>query len=81
MVEDEIDKKIMELLETYAKHEPNPDYLPMTVNAVKDHMNNLLNIRILIEDKSYQIPPRKPFMYLRRFMRSQKVDYVDDLFQ
>ena len=44
-------------------------------------MNNLLNIRRPIEDKSYHDPPGEPFMHLRRFMRSHQVENVGDLFQ
>ena len=54
---------------------------PISVNDVKDHMNNLLSIRWLIEDESYHVPLRKPFMHLRRLICSRKADYVVDSFQ
>ena len=53
MFDDEIDYKLIELLETNAKHEPDPDNAPITINDAKDHMINLLNIRRFIRDKSY----------------------------
>ena len=45
MLNDEIDNKFMILKKTYAKHEPNSVNPPMIINDVKDHKNNLLNIR------------------------------------
>ena len=71
MLDDEIDNKIMKLLETYAKHEPNPVNPPITINDIKDYMNSPMNMRRLIEDQSYHAPGRKPFMHLRRLKRSQ----------
>ena len=52
--DDEIYNKMMTLLESYAKDERDPVSPPRTVNDVKYHMNNLMNIKRLIEDKSYQ---------------------------
>ena len=65
ILENEINNKVTTLLETYAKHELNKVNPPMMVNDVKDHTSDQLNVRRLIEDKSYHVPLRKPYM-LRR---------------
>ena len=48
MLDDEIDNEVKKILETRAKHEPGSAELTMTINELKDHMKNLLNIKRLI---------------------------------
>ena len=75
-VDDEIDNKVMTLLEIYAKYEPNSTNPPITAVNVKDRMNNELNIRRLVKDKSYNISPHKLLFHIRGFMRLHQTDYV-----
>ena len=51
MVDEDIDIKVMILLKSLAKHEPNTAYLPITADDIKDHMNHMLNIMRLVEGK------------------------------
>ena len=57
MLDDEIDNKAINYLETYAEQEPDLVSPPITANDVKDHVKNLLSIRQLIENKSCQVSP------------------------
>ena len=50
MLDDEVDNKFMKLQETYPEKELNPTSPPMPVDDIKNHMNNTLSVRRLIED-------------------------------
>ena len=71
----------MNLLKLYVEHEPNPANPPITLNDAKGLMTNIINVQLLVEDKSYHIPTHQPLMSLRKFMRTHEVDCAGESFK
>ena len=81
MVQDEIYTKVMNLLKTYAEHEPNPNNQPINLDYVRDLMIDMMSVDLLVEDKSYHIPAHKSLMNIRRLMWSHWVDFAGESFK
>ena len=56
----------------------NHESPPFSINDAKDVTVNLISGTVAIQDPKYRVSPSKPVIWLRRFMKVHRVDYVKD---
>ena len=79
--DDESDVRIFPILETYSKAKPSSIDPHISFDDAKDLTIYLLDVGTFVAGTKYHKNTHKTIMHLRRFMRSHKVDYVQDTFK
>ena len=72
------DESVKLVLNIFVRYEPNYESPPFSINDAKDVTAHLINVATVVQNPEYHENPSKQEMWLRRFMRVQKVDYVKD---
>ena len=72
------DESVKPVLNTLAGYESNHESSPFSTNDVKDVTNNFINVFTAMQNLKYHDCPYKPVIWLRMFMKTHNVDYVND---
>ena len=72
------DESVKPVWNMFAGYEPDQESPPFSINDEKDVTVNMISVTAAIQDPEYHVNPNKRVIWLRRFMKTHKVDYVKD---
>ena len=72
------DESVKPVLNTFAGYEPNHEIPTFSINDTKDVTANLISITAAIQDPKYHVNPKKPVIWLLRFIKEHGLDCVKD---
>ena len=70
------DESVKPLLISFARYEPNHETLTFSINDVIDFTAYLVDVSTAVWNLKYDDNTSKPAIWLRRFMKKHKADYV-----